>query len=134
MYTIIALLPHSLVTALEPHRQKFDPQANIIPPHITVVEPFEFSGPYRSSTTICKKLAKRTHLSACRLLAGTLIPRPDINFICPWLRADLSLQPYEKIYSPAHSAIWHTPKILTGRTLRWADFHKSLTLKKLKKH
>jgi len=45
MYTIIALLPHSLVTALEPHRQKFDPQANIIPPHITVVEPFEFSGP-----------------------------------------------------------------------------------------
>jgi hypothetical protein len=40
MYTIIALLPQNLVTALEPHRQKFDPQANIIPPHITVVEPF----------------------------------------------------------------------------------------------
>jgi 2'-5' RNA ligase len=45
MYTIIAMLPHNLVTALEPHRQKFDPQANIIPPHITMVAPFEFSGP-----------------------------------------------------------------------------------------
>src|SRR5512136_2899078 len=45
MYTIIAMLPHNLVTALEPHRQKFDPQAHIIPPHITIVAPFEFSGP-----------------------------------------------------------------------------------------
>jgi 2'-5' RNA ligase len=45
MYTIVALLPRSLVTALEPHRQRYDPQANIIPPHITVVGPFNFSGP-----------------------------------------------------------------------------------------
>jgi 2'-5' RNA ligase len=44
MYTVMAMLPHNLVTALEPHRQKFDPQANIIPPHITIVAPFEFSG------------------------------------------------------------------------------------------
>ncbi len=44
MYTIVALLPQNLVTALEPHRRKYDPQAHIIPPHITVVEPFKFSG------------------------------------------------------------------------------------------
>jgi 2'-5' RNA ligase len=45
MYTIIALLPRNLVTALKPHRQKYDPQAKVIPPHITVFGPFEFSGP-----------------------------------------------------------------------------------------
>jgi 2'-5' RNA ligase len=44
MYTVVALLPQNLVTALRPHRQKFDPQAHIIPPHITVVEAFRFSG------------------------------------------------------------------------------------------
>ena len=44
MYTIVALLPQNLVAALEPHRRKYDPQAHIIPPHITVVEPFKFSG------------------------------------------------------------------------------------------
>jgi len=44
MYTIVALLPQNLVTALEPHRRKYDPQAHIIPPHITVVESFKFSG------------------------------------------------------------------------------------------
>ncbi len=44
MYTIVALLPQNLIIALQPHRQKYDPQAHIIPPHITVLEPFEFSG------------------------------------------------------------------------------------------
>jgi len=44
MYTIVALLPQNLVAALEPHRRKYDPQAHIIPPHITVVESFKFSG------------------------------------------------------------------------------------------
>lgn len=44
MYTIVALLPQNLATALKPHRQKYDPQAYIIPPHITVLEPFKFSG------------------------------------------------------------------------------------------
>jgi 2'-5' RNA ligase len=44
MYTIVALLPQNLVAALEPHRRKYDPQAHIIPPHITVIEPFNFSG------------------------------------------------------------------------------------------
>jgi 2'-5' RNA ligase len=45
MYTIVALLPQNLITALEPHRQKYDPLAKIIPPHITVVGLFNFSGP-----------------------------------------------------------------------------------------
>ena len=44
MYTIVALLPQNLVTALEPHRRKYDPQAHIIPPHITLIKPFKFTG------------------------------------------------------------------------------------------
>jgi 2'-5' RNA ligase len=34
-----------LITAIEPYRQKFDPLADAIPPHITVIAPFEFIQP-----------------------------------------------------------------------------------------
>jgi hypothetical protein len=43
MYTIVAPIPHNLATALEPYRQKFDPQANLAPAHISIVEPFQFA-------------------------------------------------------------------------------------------
>ncbi|MBN1992277.1 MAG: 2'-5' RNA ligase family protein [Anaerolineae bacterium] len=42
MYTIIALLPPDLVIALEPHRQKYNPLAGVIPPHIAILDPFRF--------------------------------------------------------------------------------------------
>lgn len=44
MYTIIAPVPVELATAIEPHRQRFDPLANINPPHISVLRPFRFAG------------------------------------------------------------------------------------------
>jgi hypothetical protein len=43
MYTIVAPVPHNLATALEPYRQKFDPQANLAPAHISILEPFQFA-------------------------------------------------------------------------------------------
>ncbi len=44
MRTITAPVPTKLATVLEPYRQKFDPLAKIIPPHIAVIKPFRFSG------------------------------------------------------------------------------------------
>ncbi len=43
MYTIIAPVPASLATAIDPYRQKYDPLVEIIPPHITIVPSFNFS-------------------------------------------------------------------------------------------
>lgn len=45
MYTIIAPVPAALATAIEPYRQRYDPQAGLAPPHITVLAPFQFSAP-----------------------------------------------------------------------------------------
>lgn len=43
MYTIVAPVPENLATALTPYRQKYDPLAEFIPPHITILRPFDFS-------------------------------------------------------------------------------------------
>jgi hypothetical protein len=43
MYTVVAPVPHPLITALTPYRQQFDPQANLAPPHISILEPFQFT-------------------------------------------------------------------------------------------
>lgn len=43
IYRITAPVPTELKTAIEPYRQTFDPLANALPPHITVVAPFEYS-------------------------------------------------------------------------------------------
>lgn len=45
MHMLIAPVPTALATAIAPYRQKFDPLANIIPPHITILKPFHFTGP-----------------------------------------------------------------------------------------
>lgn len=42
MYTVVAPVPGNLITALTPYRQQFDPQANLAPPHISILEPFQF--------------------------------------------------------------------------------------------
>jgi 2'-5' RNA ligase len=43
MYTIVSPVPDNFTTAIEPYRQKFDPLARLAPPHITLLEPFQFS-------------------------------------------------------------------------------------------
>ncbi|HRV90924.1 MAG TPA: 2'-5' RNA ligase family protein [Anaerolineae bacterium] len=45
MYTLIAPVPIALATALNPYRQKYDPLASVLPPHISILSPFEFSDP-----------------------------------------------------------------------------------------
>ncbi|NJN99206.1 MAG: 2'-5' RNA ligase family protein [Anaerolineales bacterium] len=45
MYTIVAPVPENLNTAVEPYRQKYDPLAGLAPPHIPLLEPFQFSLP-----------------------------------------------------------------------------------------
>ena len=45
MYTIIVSLPENLLTTVEPYRQKYDPLNQVIPPHITLVDPFQFTAP-----------------------------------------------------------------------------------------
>lgn len=43
MFTLIAPVPLALATAINPLRQKYDPLANALPPHISILSPFEFS-------------------------------------------------------------------------------------------
>lgn len=45
MYTITAPLPNNLTTMVNPYRQKFDPLAAVIPLHIPLVDPFQFTLP-----------------------------------------------------------------------------------------
>jgi 2'-5' RNA ligase len=44
MYTIIAPVPKHLAAAIAPYRRRFDSQANLIPPHLSILSPFEFAG------------------------------------------------------------------------------------------
>jgi 2'-5' RNA ligase len=48
MHTIVVPLPDNLVTIIEPYRQKYDPLAKVIPPHITLVDPFRYDAPLDS--------------------------------------------------------------------------------------
>ncbi len=43
MYTIVASVPTNLAAALEPYRQLYDPAVRLAPPHITLLEPFQFA-------------------------------------------------------------------------------------------
>lgn len=43
MYTIIAPVPEKVTRVITPLRQKYDPAAKVIPPHITVIEPFYYA-------------------------------------------------------------------------------------------
>jgi 2'-5' RNA ligase len=45
MQTIVAPVPADLATAIEPYRQKYDPLAHLAPPHILIIDPFQFSDP-----------------------------------------------------------------------------------------
>lgn len=42
MYTIVIRIPDNLTKALEPYRQRYDPQVGLAPPHITLLESFQF--------------------------------------------------------------------------------------------
>lgn len=44
MYLLIAPIPDDLATALQPYRRLYDSQVELIPPHISVVSPFVFTG------------------------------------------------------------------------------------------
>lgn len=42
MYTIVAPVPENLAKAVAPYRQQYDPLARLAPPHITLLDPFQF--------------------------------------------------------------------------------------------
>jgi 2'-5' RNA ligase len=44
MYIVIAPIPEDLTAAVQPYRQRYDPLVKALPAHITVLNPFEFSG------------------------------------------------------------------------------------------
>jgi 2'-5' RNA ligase len=43
MYIVIAPIPEDLAAVAQAYRQKYDPLASALPPHLTVLNPFEFS-------------------------------------------------------------------------------------------
>jgi 2'-5' RNA ligase len=45
MYIVIAPIPEDLAAAVQPYRHKYDPLVDVLPPHITILNPFEFSDP-----------------------------------------------------------------------------------------
>lgn len=45
MFAVVIPVPDELSTALQPFRQKFDPQANYTAAHISILPPFDYFGP-----------------------------------------------------------------------------------------
>jgi hypothetical protein len=45
MYTVIAPIPGDLANAIQPYRQKYDVGFSLMPPHISLLEPFQLTGP-----------------------------------------------------------------------------------------
>ncbi len=45
MFAVVISVPEDLATALQPLRQKYDPLANKVPAHISILPPFDFFGP-----------------------------------------------------------------------------------------
>lgn len=87
MYTIVAPIPDNLETALMPYRQKYDPLAHLIPAHLTLLRPFDFSGddaalqahlhevgehqaPIKVSLAGWDILRRRRHLLTLPIIAG----------------------------------------------------------------
>ena len=47
MYMIVAPIPEDLATMVQPYRAKYDTMANLVAAHISVLTPFQFSGPLK---------------------------------------------------------------------------------------
>jgi hypothetical protein len=45
MYRVIAAIPDDLANAIQPYRQKYDMGFSLMPPHISLLRPFQLSGP-----------------------------------------------------------------------------------------
>ena len=44
MYTVIAPIPDDLANAIRPYRQIYDAGFSLIPPHISLLKPFQLPG------------------------------------------------------------------------------------------
>jgi hypothetical protein len=69
MYTIAAPVPANLATALEPYRQLYDPLAHLAPPHISLLEPFQFALPPEQLYTHLREIGE-THAPIKVFLVG----------------------------------------------------------------
>ncbi|GAB4424291.1 MAG: hypothetical protein Kow0031_03230 [Anaerolineae bacterium] len=45
MYAVVIPVPDDLTTALQPLRERFDPQAGVVAAHISILPPFDYFGP-----------------------------------------------------------------------------------------
>ncbi len=131
MYTVVALLPQNLVTALKPHRQRFDPQANIIPPHITVVEAFNFSGHIPDLYEHLKETGETHAPIRVSLVAWDAYTQTDYQLHLPLvtgrleftaLRENLLTAPLRHLAKP-DDLYW--PHITLGRFSTLADLEKA---------
>lgn len=69
MYTIVAPVPDKVARVITPLRQKYDPLAKIIPPNITVIEPFKYAGSPEELHTHLKEIGE-THSPIKASLVG----------------------------------------------------------------
>jgi 2'-5' RNA ligase len=46
MYIVAAPISEKLAITIQPYREQYDPLARVIPPHIALLSPFEFSEPF----------------------------------------------------------------------------------------
>jgi hypothetical protein len=121
MYTIVAPVPANLAKVLEPHRQKYDPAARLTPPHILILEPFQFAAApeqlYAHLSEICE-----THAPIKVFLVGWHVQEgKDYQLHLPMtagqaeltsLRNDLLTGPLSAL---ASSEKTYQPQVLFGR-------------------
>ena len=53
-YAVVVYLPQALNSAVAPLREQFDPLYNLVPPHITIVFPFEINRPLDELASLIK--------------------------------------------------------------------------------
>jgi hypothetical protein len=80
MFTIIAPIPADLATAIQPYRQKYDPQAQIIPAHIGVSPSFTFDPPVAELVDHLKDIGEM-HAPVKVSLAGWDIHQEKFHYL-----------------------------------------------------
>ena len=132
MFSIIVPLPENLVTGLEPHRQRYDPQAHMIPPHISVLSPFRLPAGLSQSFYDHLKAVGEVHAPIrVSLIGWDVDDQVDYQISLPViagqreliaLRNDLMTGPLSGLADEMEA---YRPHIILGRFSKYAEFEQA---------
>jgi 2'-5' RNA ligase len=131
MYTIAVPVPDNLAKALEPYRQQYDPLASLAPPHISLLEPFQFVLPPEQLHTHLVEIGE-THAPIKVFLVGWHVHEgKEYQLQLPMtaglheltaLRAELLTGPLSAL---AESEKAYLPHVIFGRLTDYAELEQA---------